>query len=278
MEFFSTCKNYIYKRWRYIEDLFFTICIALQYNCDTNDNSTPFVIALITMIYLLIKTIYGLLDGFEVDNNTPFTVFDLIQTFLIVIHIFVYFLAFVSICKIFECKDPQWRYDIDPKSLIISQTSYMFLASQSIMENIGSNFAIEIVRSILGFYEITNLSGMASYHNYGSILSQIYPMAFSFLPFILGETSSIIGKWLSRNKLVDYIPRVAKTITVIASIMCIVVGIYGTFTILNFTGNITPTNLVGESSYNSSFRNSVKKTIFGIAEECGHYLFFRKNR
>ncbi|KMV66057.1 hypothetical protein M970_061600 [Encephalitozoon cuniculi EcunIII-L] len=238
MEFLSACKNYTIAKWRYIEDIFFIGCMALQYNCDTNDHTTPIGIAMVAIFYLFTRTIYELFDGFKGDCDKSFTVFDFLKTLLVVIHIFIYLLTFIVIGEIIRHKQ-KWIYNIDGRSLIITQTLYMFLASLSIMSNISSNSVIEVVRGILGLYEITSLSDINDDKDYGKLMPLMYPMVFSFLPFVLGEVSSMISKWLFQNKLSEYTPRVAKTITVISAVICTVVGIYGVFVMLNVIKNIS---------------------------------------
>ncbi|AFN83250.1 hypothetical protein EROM_061600 [Encephalitozoon romaleae SJ-2008] len=271
MTFFSKCKNYILEKWRHIEDAFFIGCIALQYNCDTGDYFTPACIASVAGIYLFIKTIYELFDGFKGDDDKSFTVFDFLKTLLVVVHIFVYFLSFVTICEVTrERGKGGWSYGVDARSLIATQTLYMFLVSQSIMANISTNSVIEVFRGVLGFYEIVTLSSIKNDKDYGKLLDLTYPMIFSFLPFVLGEASSLISKWLFQNKLSEYTPRVAKAITVIAAVMCTVVGIYGVFVMLNVMGNITPVEVKVESeqsthgikkAFNRVLRNAVGETI-----------------
>ncbi|WEL38920.1 hypothetical protein PFJ87_06g01900 [Encephalitozoon hellem] len=270
MNFFLECKNFMLERWRYLEDIFFMGCVALQYNCDTGDFSMPISIAFTAAIYLFIKTTYGLFDGFEEDDDRSFTVFDFLKTLLIVIHILVYFLSFIAICEIFRCKrEKNWTYGIDDRSLIVTHTLYMFLASQTIMANISTNSVVEIIRSILGFYEVATLSGVKNDKDYGGLLHLTYPMIFSFLPFFLGEATSIVRKWLFRNKLSEFAPRIAKMVTIIAAIMCTAVGMYGTFVMFNIIGNIASAEAKIESGQSTSgiqkvIRRTVSSLIPGI--------------
>lgn len=267
MAFFSKCKNYILEKWRYIEDVFFIGCIALQYNCDTGDHLTTAWIAGVAAIYLFIKTIYELFDGFKGDDDKSFTMFDFLKALLVVVHLFVYFLSFVTICEVNRQKGKDgWSYGVDGRALIATQTLYMFLASQSIMANISSNSALEVIRSVLGFYEIVTLSKIKNDKDYGELLYLTYPMIFSFLPFVLGEASSIISKWFFQNKLSEYTPRVAKAITVVAAVMCTVVGIYGVFIMLNVMENITLAAVVETESNKSEagIERALKRTLGNV--------------
>lgn len=273
MGFFGSAKSYVARKWRYLEDILIIGCIALQHSCNAGDRKTPRAIAGVSVGYLVLKTVYGLIGGFWGDDDKPFSVFDALRTVLVSVHVFVYLLVLVGLHELYR-REASARKGllVDDKALAVTETVYMFMASQSIMSNVESNTILELCRGVLGYLQIVRALKTSDIQDYDELLPWIYPMGLSFFPFLIEGVWPMVSRWLLWNKLSRYTSRIAKAVTVVSAIACTVAAMYGVFSMLNVMANFAVVVVV-EQPPRPSTSNEIKNGILDSGRRLGKRAF-----
>ncbi|KAH9411170.1 hypothetical protein HK407_07g11600 [Ordospora pajunii] len=253
-------------KWRLAEDLFFSCFVFLQYQIAADMKSYEkynAVCPAIAVFYLVLKAIIILMKEFERDDEKPLTAIDFLRLAIMVSHIFIFFIAVIIINHKVSLKDIKeyglktlgvtplkWVFNkmgldenyvdfkaldkiknefrVDPGLMIVTQTIYMFLTAQSIIDCESSAIFIELARGVFGYITICRLKEFKGSYDEKGFFSWASPMFPTIALLSLRLVYVVIFElFIGTNSWFESIIRKKQTLLIIPAVLCTIVGCTG---------------------------------------------------